>query len=110
MHFDAIVHAPTLRVGTRLNIAETDQTEGRIPDRLGVGSQVRLRFGVCCPDLSRGTVVDYAAWPESVVLAIGTEAWTLLKADSGGISTPGLLSEDWYVAGTPATAGSGGGC
>ena len=99
MHFDAIVHAPTLRAGTRLNIAEADQTEGDEPDRLEVGSQVWLRVGVCCPDRSCGTVIDYIEQPESVVLAIGSQSFTLLKGESG-VSTPGLLSEDWYVAGT----------
>jgi hypothetical protein len=101
MRFDAIVHAPTLRAGTRLNIAEADQTEGTSPDRLEVGSEVRLRFGVCCPDLSFGTVTEYTALPETVVLAIGTESWTLSRGEGGGITTPGLLSEDWYVSGAP---------
>lgn len=98
MQFDAIVHAPTLRAGARLNIAEADQTEGDMPDRLQIGSEVRLRFGVCCPDRSRGTIVGHSVGPESVVLAIGAEAWTLLRRGDGGVSTPGLISEDWYVA------------
>lgn len=99
MRFDAIVHAPTLRVGARLNIAEADQSETDAPDHLEIGSEVRLRFGVCCPDRSLGIVVEHGAGPETVVLAVGAEAWILLKDDTGGVSAPGLVSEDWYVAG-----------
>ncbi len=98
MRFEAIVHAPTLRAGARLNIAECDQSEFAPPERLEVGSELWLRFGVCCPDLSRGMIVAYGEGPESVILAIGSESWTLLKGDGGGVTEPGIVSEDWYVA------------
>ena len=99
MRFNAIVHAPVLRAGTRLNIAEADQREDVSPHRLALGDEVALRFGVCCPDRSDGRIVAATPRPESVTLTIGDRSWTLFRNGQGGVTTPGLVSEDWFVAG-----------
>jgi hypothetical protein len=98
MRFEAIVHAPSLRAGVRLNIAASDQRPHVPPISLRVGADVRLRFGVCCPDLAKGQIVQASEHPRSVVIEIGGRRWTLLRHDEGGVTTPGLISESWYVA------------
>lgn len=97
MQFNAIVHAPKLRPGARLNIAEADQVEGVSPNRLDVGDELTVRFSIVCPDRARGIIVAHAPTPGAIVLSIGTTAWTLRKGGDG-INVPGLLSESWYVA------------
>lgn len=97
MPFDAIVHAPHLRPGARLNIAAADQAEGSAPDSLAVGAAVRIKFGVCCPDLANGTIVGREAGADRVVLSVGGESFVLIRG-GGGVRVPGLVSEDWFVA------------
>ena len=101
MRFDVIVHAPSLRTGVRLNIAEADQVAEAAPGRLEVGSELTLRFGVCCPDVSTGTITGRETRPEAAVLAVDGETWTLLRGP-GGVTDSGLVSEDWFVAGPGA--------
>ena len=98
MTFQAIVHAPGLRHGARLNIADLDQSETRGPKRIGLGAEVELRFGVCCPDLARAIVVDYTPLPESAVIAVAGEEVTIChRAGDVGVLQPGLESETWFV-------------
>lgn len=99
MLFNAIVHAPELRAGVRVNIAQADQTLKDPAERLAVGADVRVRFGVCCPDKAQGTIIDLSPEPETAVLAIGTRAWPLRKG-TGGVTSIGLVSEHWYVGET----------
>jgi hypothetical protein len=98
MQFHAIVHAPCLREGARLNIAEADQRLDVAPAMLDVGSNVCLRFGVCCPDHASGRIVEATEQPARVVMQIGERRWALTKRGDRAISDPGLVSEDWYVA------------
>lgn len=97
MSFNVIVHAPTLRAGARLNIAQADQTVDDAPERLSVGSEIKLRFGVCCPDKAEGRIIDLSPEPETAMLAVGTQVWPLRKG-TGGVATGGLVSEHWYVS------------
>jgi hypothetical protein len=99
MSFQAIVHAPALRQGARLNIADLDQSKTLGPKRIGLGAEVELRFGVCCPDLARAIVVDYTPQPESAVIAVAGEEITIChRSADAGVSQPGLESETWFVA------------
>lgn len=97
MPFDALVHAPHLRPGARLNIAEADQNEGHRPAVLTVGSVIHIKFGVCCPDHARGTIVDRDAAADRVVLSVDGACFVLVKGGAG-VDVPGLVSEDWFVA------------
>lgn len=99
MTFQAIVHAPSLRRGARLNIADLGQSTSQRPKRLGVGDEVELRFGVCCPDLARGIVVNYDTLPESAVLEVeGTKVTICHRVGEQAVGQPGLRSESWFVA------------
>lgn len=98
MTFQAIVHAPTLRSGARLNIADLEQTPTGTPRRLAAGDMMELRFGVCCPDLAQATVVSYVAEPESAVLSCeGLEVTIARPGADEGSDVPGLRSEVWFV-------------
>lgn len=96
MQFEAIVHAPKLETGARLNVAEVDQTEETPFHSMSAGDGVRLRFGVCCPALSRATVLRRET-ADRAELEVDGHTWTLRRG-AGGIQTPGLVSEDWFVA------------
>ena len=99
MTFQAIVHAPDLRAGARLNIADLEQSASQGPKRIGLGAELDLRFGVCCPDLARAVVVDYVPLPETAVIAVGTQEVTICHpAGHAGSLRPGLRSEIWFVA------------
>lgn len=99
MTFQAIVHAPVLRHGARLNIADLEQSDAQGPKRIGLGAEMALRFGVCCPDLARAIVVDYAPLPETAVIAVDGEEITIChRAGHEAVSEPGLRSESWFVA------------
>lgn len=106
MPFNAIVHAPALRLGARLNIAEADQTESTQPCVLTIGAEVRLRIGVCAPELVSGTVIGCTAESErvdptlvdsTVDLVVGGTIWRLQRSERGGVTAPGLVSDAWYV-------------
>ncbi len=99
MSFLAIVHAPALRRGARLCIADLAQTLGRPPVAMSDGAEISLRFGTCCPDLASGAIVGCDAGRDEAVLTVDDATWTIRRSRVGGIGVPGLVAEDWFVVG-----------
>ncbi len=97
MLFDALVHAPCLRPGARLNIAEANQVEGRQPRSMEVGSEVRLKCGVVAPQKLLGTIVEASEGARRVTMQVGAKFWILARREGREIDAPGLVSEHWIV-------------
>ena len=98
MTFLAIVHAPALRPGARLSIADLAQTLEGPPARLAPGAKLDLRFGTCCPNLACGAILGCNATADEAVLGIAGFDYTIRRCRKhGGVEIPGLVAEDWFV-------------
>ena len=94
--FQAIVHAPALRPGARLCLSDLAQGPGSPPGHLTAGVAVTLRFGVCCPTLGSGAIVERRA--DIATLRVAGARWRLHRCPArGGIDAAGLVAEDWFV-------------
>ena len=94
--FQAIVHAPALRLGAKLCLSDLSQTRTRPPAPLASGDAIMLRFGVCCPDHGSGAVTDVEA--DEATLRVANARWRLHRCPKrGGVDVPGLIAEDWFV-------------
>ena len=97
MSFLAIVHAPALRRGARVCIADLAQTLDHAPVAITSGAEILLRFGTCCPDLASGAIAECDR--DEAVLTVDQATWTIRRSPVGGVSVPGLVAEDWFVVG-----------
>ena len=97
MAFLAIVHAPALRSGARLCISDLTQTADKPPTPIAPGAEIDLRFGTCCPDSKAGAIGLCDTDSEEAVLRVGNEDWHIRRARAGGVRTPGIIADDWFV-------------
>ena len=97
MAFLAIVHAPELRIGARLCISDLEQTVDQGPSPVAPGVEIDLRFGTCCPDLVYGAIGLCDTSSEEAVLRVADSDWHIRRSSKGGVRTPGLVADDWFV-------------
>ncbi len=99
MTYLAIVHAPALRPGARICISDLAQTTDQPPAPIAPGAEIALRFGTCCPDLVRGAIALCDSQAEQAILRIEKADWTIRRSHAGGVHTPGMVADDWFVVG-----------